>query len=55
MTDINRELEILRYRVEENKKIRDNWIKFNISQKKINKLEEKIARDEEQITILENS
>jgi len=55
MTNINRELEILKYRVNRNKEILHNWKTFEISQKKIEKLENKIARDEQIINNLENS
>lgn len=50
-----RELEILRYRVEEHKRILNNWIAQDISPKKIEKMENKIAREEQAITDLENS
>jgi hypothetical protein len=55
MTNKERELEILRYRVNKNKEILANWKTFDISPKKVEKLENKIAREEQTISKLENS
>lgn len=49
-----REIEILEYKIANNKRILENWIRFDVSERKIQKMEAKIAREEEALANLKN-
>jgi len=55
MASKERKLEILKYKLDESKKLLNNWIHYDISEKKIEKLKNKISRYENEIAEIENS
>lgn len=55
MTNKQRKLEILNYKLKKAKELINNWKFYGVSEKKINKMERKKIKYENQIADIENS